>query len=195
MFDIRQFKSWAKKRGKEIKSILDADLSIESAQVKVGGQTIKLRFNVEKIAAWKLYVELNTRVTVQPLAGDQGLLREALTSFYSVFQITREILKEAGPEVALESESLGGYAMQVLNEVIRPLTAYWHPRLEEWESKCPEGMSRLEHESSWKESKKLRKEIEKVRKKLTQYCDCLGYIAGVTPLHREAESRRNKRGK
>jgi len=53
----------------------------------------------ERRAAWSLYVELVTRVAVQPLETDQGLLREALTSLYSLFGTTREILKDAGPDV------------------------------------------------------------------------------------------------
>jgi hypothetical protein len=39
----------------------------------------------ERRAAWSLYVELVTRIAVQPLEIDEGLLREALTSLYSLF--------------------------------------------------------------------------------------------------------------
>jgi hypothetical protein len=34
----------------------------------------------EREAAWEMYVELVTRVTVVPLGADRGLVREALTS-------------------------------------------------------------------------------------------------------------------
>lgn len=47
----------------------------------------------ERKAAWSLYVELVTRIAVQPLSVDQGLVREALNSLYSLFGITREVLK------------------------------------------------------------------------------------------------------
>lgn len=43
-------------------------------------------------AAWALYIELKTRITTQALNDDQGLLREALNSLYSLFGSTREIL-------------------------------------------------------------------------------------------------------
>lgn len=36
----------------------------------------------ERKAAWSLYVELVTRIAVQPLSVDQGLVREALNSLY-----------------------------------------------------------------------------------------------------------------
>ena len=38
----------------------------------------------QKKAAWSLYVELATRIAVQPLEVDQGLVREAMNSLYSV---------------------------------------------------------------------------------------------------------------
>jgi hypothetical protein len=53
----------------------------------------------ERRAAWSLYIELVTRIAVQPLEVDEGLLREALTSLYSMFGTTREILKQ-GVKVA-----------------------------------------------------------------------------------------------
>ena len=49
----------------------------------------------ERKAAWALYVELVTRITVESLQSDQGLLREALNSLYKMFEITRQILREA----------------------------------------------------------------------------------------------------
>lgn len=53
--------------------------------------------NTERRAAWSLYVELVTRIAVQSLEIDEGLLREALNSLYSLFGTTRQVLKEAGP--------------------------------------------------------------------------------------------------
>ncbi len=39
----------------------------------------------ERKAAWSLYVELVTRIAVQPLEVDTGLIREALNSLYNLF--------------------------------------------------------------------------------------------------------------
>ncbi|WP_370135611.1 hypothetical protein [Streptacidiphilus sp. EB103A] len=55
--------------------------------------------DAERRAAWELYVELVTRVSVVPLGTDEGLLREALSSLYSLFGTTREVLRRHGPEV------------------------------------------------------------------------------------------------
>ena len=44
----------------------------------------------ERSAAWEMYVELVTRVSVVGLGPGEGLLREALTSLYQLYDITRE---------------------------------------------------------------------------------------------------------
>jgi hypothetical protein len=69
----------------------------------------------ERKAAWELYVELVTRIAVQPLASEEGLMREALNSLYSLFGSTREILRTAGPNVGASKKSVGGIAIAVLN--------------------------------------------------------------------------------
>lgn len=67
--------------------------------------------DTERRAAWSLYVELVTRIAVQSLEIDEGLLREALNSLYSLFGTTRQVLKEAGPDVGAAHNSVGGIAI------------------------------------------------------------------------------------
>jgi len=74
-------------------------------------------------------VELTTRIAVQPLNPEEGLLREALSSLYSIFGVTREILHKAGPSVAKGPNSFGPVAIEVLNKGLRPFLAKWHPLL------------------------------------------------------------------
>lgn len=110
----------------------------------------------QKKAAWSLYVELVTRIAVQPLEVDQGLVREAMNSLYSLFGTTREVLKAAGPDVGASRDSVGGIAIAVLNNGLRPFLAKWHPLLQAWEARRPVGVSPKEHEQSWSEESKLR---------------------------------------
>ncbi len=126
---IPEFKKFAKKRAKEIKAMTDVQFTPETAQVNIAGQQLQFKLNVEQTAAWKLYVELNTRISTQPLSKKDGLLREALSSLYIIFGVTRDILKEAGPGVAIGPNSFGYYAMEILNQVIRPLLAKWNHKL------------------------------------------------------------------
>lgn len=133
----------------------------------------------ERRAAWSLYVELITRIAVQPLEADQGLLREALTSLYNLFPVTRQILKEAGPDVGASRDSVGGIAISVLNNGLRPFLAKWHPLLQTWEAQRPPNLSSKEHEQKWAEEPKLREELESLRKDLEQYANALANVAGV----------------
>jgi hypothetical protein len=54
----------------------------------------------EQRAAWDMYVELVTRISVVELRPGEGLLHEALSSLYSLFETTRKILREYGPSIA-----------------------------------------------------------------------------------------------
>lgn len=133
----------------------------------------------ERRAAWSLYIELVTRIAVQSLETDQGLLREALTSLYNLFPVTRQVLKEAGPDVGASHDSVGGIAIAVLNNGLRPFLANWHPLLQTWEAQRPPHLSLKEHERNWSEEPKLREELEKLRSDLKQYANALAEIVGV----------------
>ena len=139
-------------------------------------------------AAWSLYVELVTRIAVEPLEADEGLMREALNSLYSLFGTTREILKEAGPNVGISINSVGGIAIAVLNRGLRPFLAKWHPLLQTYEARRPHNnLSLKEHEQQWSEEGKLRDELEKLRQDLKQYANALAKIAGVEESIEESD--------
>lgn len=144
----------------------------------IGSVNLDIR-QVERNVAWSLYVELITRIAIQPLESDQGLLREALTSLYSLFGTTRQILKEGGSVVGVSRESVGGIAIAVLNEGLRPFLAKWHPALEDWEAQQPSATSRKQHEKDWWEESQLRNELENLRQDLEKYAEALAKIANV----------------
>jgi hypothetical protein len=135
--------------------------------------------STERRAAWSLYVELITRISVQPLEQDQGLLREVLNSLYSLFGTTREILKQAGPDVGASRESVGGIAITVLNRGLRPFLSDWHPRLQSWEIKRPDNLSQRDHEGTWLDKDEFRIHLERLRSDLEIYAKALAKIAGV----------------
>ena len=77
----------------------------------------------DRAAAGDLYVELLTRVTTQFLAPEDGDEKTALDSVYAIFKETREILRRHGSGAG----EFAKLAIPVLNQVIRPFTAKWHP--------------------------------------------------------------------
>jgi hypothetical protein len=134
----------------------------------------------ERNAAWCLYVELVTRIAVQPLPADEGSLREALVSLHSLFDSTRQILREAGPDVGASITSVGGIAIAALNRGIRPFLTHWHPALSDWESRRDARLSPGEHERKWPERDQCRSQLTKLRAALGSYAEGLAAIAGVT---------------
>ena len=114
-------------------------------------------------AAWDMYVEMVTRITTQPLAPERGDEKTALDSIYSLFQTTRDILHEQGPE-CVEFAQL---AIGILNDEVRPFTAEWHRRSLAGAFDDPDACD------------EFRVAHEKLRRILCSYMQTLGALAGV----------------
>lgn len=139
----------------------------------------------ERDAAWELYVELVTRVAVQPLHADDGRSREALTSFYQLFAITRDILRRYGPVIARGGPkriTFGRIAVAMLNGAVRPVLATWHPLLMSYEEQRPPNVDPVTHERAWERHGELRAEIDRTRVVLTEIATLLADVAGVDSL-------------
>jgi hypothetical protein len=140
----------------------------------------------ERRAAWELYVELCTRIATVPPEAGTGLQREALTSLYTLFGATREILRRYGPGVAQPkgdgSASFGILAVTVLNDALRPLLSVWHPLLQDREDQRPPEVTRVEWERSWDRIGDLVDALAQVRRTVNQYGQLLAEVAEVPAL-------------
>jgi hypothetical protein len=140
----------------------------------------------ERNAAWEMYVELITRISVVELKPNEGLMREALNSLYTLFDTTRRILRNYGPSVAQPKRggkiSFGYLAVAILNGVLRPVLSYWHPILLDYESKRTSPVSQIEHELKWERASELRKALKEARNTLIEYAELLAEVAKVPPL-------------
>ncbi len=120
----------------------------------------------DKNAAWDLYIELLTRIATQPLAKEHGDEKTALDSIFSLFAITRDVLKKH----SRDAEEFAKIAIVVLNQVIRPFTAKWHK----------------ESINGAFENDKIcdtfRNELEELQKVLVIYTKMLADMAGVEDL-------------
>jgi hypothetical protein len=143
----------------------------------------KISFTADRTqqkVAWNLYVEMMTRITIQPL--ENGLLTNALDSLYSHFQLTRNLLEGAGPSVGyggFNKDSLGSIAMRVLNDGLRPFLSKWHPLVEDYHKKRPENIGKYEYEQQWDQNIVMRKELDQLQRDLEKYAEMLAKIAGV----------------
>ena len=70
----------------------------------------------------ELYVEMLTRIVTQPLPVEAGDEKTALESVYSLFPVTRKVLRRHG-RAAVNFTKI---AVPVLNQIVRPFTAKWH---------------------------------------------------------------------
>ncbi|MBE8473038.1 toll/interleukin-1 receptor domain-containing protein [Streptomyces justiciae] len=137
----------------------------------------------ERMAAFDIQVELVTRIGVQELAPGTGSLREALTSLKSLIDFTRATLHTYS--VGLERGSAGGaptvqsLAYGLINDVIRPFTSTWHPRLAAYEARCPTDTAPLDHETAWPEADAMRAELAALQGPLRTIADRLGGISGA----------------
>ncbi len=122
--------------------------------------------DADKDAAWELYIELLTRITVQPLAEEQGDEKTALDSVYALFALTRATIKEGGRDC----QEFTKLAVVVLNQIVRPFTAKWH---------------RLALEGAFQKPgkcKAFREELATLQIQLREYTRMLADMAGVEDL-------------
>lgn len=117
-------------------------------------------------AAWEMYVELLTRTATQPLPDDAGIEATALESVYSLFGITRGILREYGRD----SIGFARIAVIILNQVVRPFTTRWHKLAKEGAFENP------------KQCSLFREELKTLQEKLRNYMGMLAEIAGIEDM-------------
>lgn len=117
-------------------------------------------------AAWEMYVELITRISTQQLPDGVGDEKTALTSIYSLFDVTRSILKENGRKC----KEFSRLSIVILNQVVRPFTAKWHK------------LSLENAFSSEDKCKEFRNDLRQLQNKLKKYTKMLADIAKVEDL-------------
>ncbi|GGY97688.1 hypothetical protein [Streptomyces poonensis] len=131
--------------------------------------------NDARQVAWQLFVETVTRVSTQPLAGDEGHLREALNSLYGLFATTRETLRASRPSIAVSGGQTVEYlAVTMLNRELRPFLSAWHPRLSAYERDHPAAP-----ESNWPGNAACREALRVVQNDLHSYALGFARLAGV----------------
>jgi hypothetical protein len=126
----------------------------------------------EQAGAWDLLVELVTRISVVGLKDDEGRLDAALESYAAIFGAARRALQRQGRTVAAERRgelSFATIVAQILNKVIRPVTAWWHPRVGSLDKT---------------QAEKLRRTLADLSILLTEYAKVFAQACGATEFVR-----------
>lgn len=133
-------------------------------------------------AAWKIYIELITRVSANDLAPGTGIIRESLNSLYAAFGSLRDTLKAAGPELAKPPASqrqwtVASLLLNIMNDRLRPFLSKWHPLLQEYEKTKPDSVAQYTHEQEWVQNTSFRRELTALLVGLRGYIAALKDIA------------------
>jgi hypothetical protein len=153
---------------------------LESVDIEIDFIVFKLKTKwvndpKQRETAYALYIEYSTRVASQPLDLDQGLIREALSSLHELFDVSRSVLRSAGPVAGVGDQTVGGITLTVLNKALRPFLTTWHPLLLDWEAER-KATSQRAHERAWDKGATCRGELEKMRAGLVDYTRALKRI-------------------
>lgn len=146
----------------------------------LGGVDVEVS-EAEVRAAWELYVEYATRITTVRLEPGAGSARETLTSVYSLFATTREVLRPAGPEIADGPTALGPLAIDILNAGLRPFLVRWHTELRILEQQAAVSGAPAGGELPADRRAVFDAELDELRAGLDDYVTALAQIAGITP--------------
>jgi hypothetical protein len=165
---------------------VNAEIGLPWGLGKVGGTWRP--DDAERAAAWEMLVELSTRISLAELRPGEGLLREALTSHYALFGVTRDVLRRHGAATARSDSARGGtvsfaaLSISMLNGAIRPLLAYWHPMLRDYEERKPAQISSVDWERRWDRAEVLRRELADVRSTLLAYAGLIADVCDARPV-------------
>jgi hypothetical protein len=152
---------------------------LSEAEIEVPGlSTLKFVIDGEqRKVAWRIFVEMMTRVSTQPLEPGAGFVEEALESLHGLFTTTRGLLKEMLPSpVIAGTHRAEELAILMLNRELRPFLSVWHPR---WKTFAAGGAG-----GSWREDTAFRDELAALRARLLEYAKSFGALAEIEELNR-----------
>ena len=132
----------------------------------------------QRRVAWRLFVEITTRIATQPMqdeTGDDGI---ALKSLYELFQLTRKAISEMEPTPSATGDTVETFALDMLNSDLRPFLSTWHPKWDEY----AEGGKAVSQ--AWPKHREFRVELREIQTKIKSRARGLAQLAGVRNVDR-----------
>lgn len=87
---------------------------------------------MDRIIAWKLYVQLVTRKAALPFDEQLDLISDVYDSLFELFKITRELLLELPPHEFQRQQGIAALMLRVLNGGVRPHLTKWQAEYRAW---------------------------------------------------------------
>ncbi len=144
-------------------------------QVEIQG----IRFTsagMQRRVAWRLFVEMATRIATQPMAEEEGDDGIALSSLYELFQLTRKALAEMEPTPSATGDTVETFALDMLNSDLRPFLSKWHPL---WDVYVKTGKN-----EEWSAHTQFREELAILQRRIEMRARGLAELARVKNVER-----------
>lgn len=168
---------FSKKRLKKL------NFDIDECELGLTGGTIRLRCNkIHQQIAYRIWVDINTRVIATKIDLDVDNIRVVNDSYYKCFTDTRELLKEIPVNKINNDGELVNLIVRFLNEVMRPYLTKWGVTYNNWydnKIKTDEmkGKNPVEIQKSYPYYEELSNDLLSINEKVMKYSDKLHEIA------------------
>ena len=168
---------FSKKRLKKL------NFDIDECELGLTGGTIRLRCNkIHQQIAYRIWVDINTRVIATKIDLGVDNIRVVNDSYYKCFTDTRELLKEIPVNKINNDGELVNLIVRFLNEVMRPYLTKWGVTYNNWydnKIKTDEmkGKNPVEIQKSYPYYEELSNDLLSINEKVMKYSDKLHEIA------------------
>jgi hypothetical protein len=137
---------------------------------------------LDRIVAWKLYVQLVTRKAALPFNSDRDRVDEVLNSLFELFGVARELLLELRPADIAASSGVAELIIRVLNDGLRPYLTRWQSDFRHWwrlASAAPEysDLTPVELQKRYPSFSELVADLQKMNTELLKFAEQLLEIA------------------
>ena len=167
-FTYKVFKYFLGKRFK----VVDMNISIAN----IGNISIEKNKDISKIAH-KAWVEIMTRKVGLLFEEDKDVIVEVYNSWYSLFGIIRDLLKEIEPRKKdKELEKLENILVKTLNYGLRPHLTKWQAKYRRWynqeiEKDTNNQLSPQEIQKKYKKYDELIADLKETNKQMVQFAE------------------------
>ena len=152
----------------------------------LGSATFELT-QQDRVAAWKLHVQLVTRKAALPFDQRDDVISDVLSSLFDLFKVARDLLLEMPPASRNDQYGVANLIIRILNSGVRPVLTRWQADYRRWWDAAlmhPDNAARSPQEiqRDYPRYTELVKDLERMNTELSKFSDQLALVAsGASP--------------
>lgn len=165
------------------KKMKKLDFDVDECELGLTGGIIHLKCNnTHRQIAYRIWVDINTRVLAVKINLDVDVIRIVNNSYHKCFNDTRELLKDIPVNKINDDSELVNLIIRFLNEVMRPYLTKWGVRYAEWydneiQKEENKGKNPVEIQKKYPKYDELVNDLQSINDKVIKYSDKLHDIA------------------